>query len=102
MDKKIIELKEVTEVQIAKNAEFYTWSYTGGLSCIDRFFCSMQVLSEWESLWYGATISGVPQHLNSLAYYGEYLRGILYSLFVEHSLFDSYVGSCISAMARIS
>ena len=29
---------------------------------------------------------GVPQHLNSLAYYGEYLRGILHSLFVEHKL----------------
>lgn len=29
---------------------------------------------------------GVPQHLNSLAYYGEYLRDILYSIFVEHEL----------------
>ena len=29
---------------------------------------------------------GVPQHLNSLAYYGEYLREILHSLFVEHKL----------------
>lgn len=29
---------------------------------------------------------GVPQHLNSLAYYGEYLREILHNLFVEHRL----------------
>lgn len=29
---------------------------------------------------------GVPQHLNSLAYYGEYIRDILYKLFVEHKI----------------
>lgn len=39
---------------------------------------------------------GVPQHLNSLAYYGEYLRKILYTLFVEHRLsiplWDMHIG----------
>lgn len=39
---------------------------------------------------------GVPQHLNSLAYYGEYLREILYHLFVEHKLeiplWDMHIG----------
>ena len=29
---------------------------------------------------------GVPQHLNSLAYYGRYLRKILHTLFIEHKL----------------
>lgn len=39
---------------------------------------------------------GVPQHLNSLAYYGEYLRDILHSVFVEHKLeipmWDMHIG----------
>ena len=38
----------------------------------------------------------MPQHLNSLAYYGEYLRGILYTLFVEHKctmpMWDMHIG----------
>ena len=29
---------------------------------------------------------GVPQHLNSLAYYGKYLRKVLHTLFIEHKL----------------
>lgn len=39
---------------------------------------------------------GVPQHLNSLAYYGEYLRKILHTVFVEHKLsipmWDMHIG----------
>ena len=39
---------------------------------------------------------GVPQHLNSLAYYGRYLRKVLYTLFVEHKLslplWDMHIG----------
>ena len=39
---------------------------------------------------------GVPQHLNSLAYYGKYLRKVLYTLFVEHELsmplWDMHIG----------
>ena len=39
---------------------------------------------------------GVPQHVNSLSYYGEYLRGILKTLFVEHKLtipmWDMHIG----------
>ena len=39
---------------------------------------------------------GVPQHLNSLAYYGEYLRNILHSVFVEHKfeipMWDMHIG----------
>ena len=39
---------------------------------------------------------GVPQHLNSLAYYGEYLREILRQLFIEHKLeipmWDMHIG----------
>lgn len=29
---------------------------------------------------------GIPQHLNSLAYYGRYLREALYTIFVKHKL----------------
>lgn len=29
---------------------------------------------------------GIPQHLNSLAYYGRYLREVLHTVFVEHKL----------------
>ena len=29
---------------------------------------------------------GIPQHLNSLAYYGRYLREVLHTIFVEHKL----------------
>ena len=29
---------------------------------------------------------GIPQHLNSLAYYGRYLREILHRIFIEHKL----------------
>ena len=39
---------------------------------------------------------GVPQHLNSLAYYGNYLRDILRNIFVEHKLeipmWDMHIG----------
>ena len=39
---------------------------------------------------------GVPQHLNSLAYYGKYLRKVLYTLFIEHKLslplWDMHIG----------
>ena len=39
---------------------------------------------------------GVPQHLNSLAYYGRYLRQVLYTLFIEHKLslplWDMHIG----------
>ena len=39
---------------------------------------------------------GVPQHLNSLAYYGDYLREILHRLFIEHKLeipmWDMHIG----------
>ena len=38
----------------------------------------------------------MPQHLNSLAYYGEYLRNILHSVFVEHKfeipMWDMHIG----------
>ena len=37
----------------------------------------------------------MPRHLNSLAYYGEYLRNILHSVFVEHNLnshVDMHIG----------
>lgn len=39
---------------------------------------------------------GVPQHLNSLAYYGKYLRKVLHTLFIEHKLslplWDMHIG----------
>lgn len=39
---------------------------------------------------------GVPQHLNALAYYGRYLRNILHSIFIDHSLklplWDMHIG----------
>ena len=39
---------------------------------------------------------GVPQHLNSLAYYGKYLRKVLHTLFIEYKLslplWDMHIG----------
>ena len=51
---------------------------------IISFFIYYQFASNGKSLVWSH--DGIPQHLNSLAYYGRYLRKALYTIFVEHKL----------------
>ena len=65
-----------------KNADFY-FLYTIAFAGIALFLYMRFYLNGKSLIW---SHDGVPQHLNSLAYYGRYLRKILYTLFVEHKL----------------
>jgi len=48
------------------------------------FFIYYQFAGNGKSLVWSH--DGIPQHLNSLAYYGRYLREVLHTVFVEHKL----------------
>lgn len=63
-----------------KNTEFYI-VYTVVFLLIALFLYLRFYLNGKSLVW---SHDGVPQHLNSLSYYGRYLRGILYTIFVEH------------------
>ncbi len=75
-----------------KNADFYL-VYTLTFLALSLFLFLQFYLNGKSLVW---KHDGVPQHLNSLSYYGEYLRGILYSLFVEHKckipMWDMHIG----------
>ena len=58
----------------SKNTEFYI-VYTVAFLLIAFFLYLRFYLNGKSLVW---SHDGVPQHLNSLAYYGRYLRGILY------------------------
>ena len=73
----------------SKNTEFYI-VYTVAFLQIALFLYMRFYLNGKSLVW---SHDGVPQHLNSLAYYGRYLRRILYTIFVEHTFFDTNVGS---------
>lgn len=75
-----------------RNTDFYLL-YTAAFLAVAlalylRFFTNGKSL-----VW---SHDGVPQHLNSLAYYGRYLRQVLYTLFIEHKLslplWDMHIG----------
>ena len=78
--------------QKTKNTDFYL-IYAIAFLAVSLFLLSRFYLNGKSLVW---KHDGVPQHLNSLAYYGEYLRGILRSLFVEHKLkipmWDMHIG----------
>lgn len=67
--------------------------YTVFFLLISAFLFSYFYLNGKSVIW---SHDGVPQHVNSLSYYGEYLRGILKSIFVEHDLsipmWDMHIG----------
>ena len=65
-----------------KNADFYLF-YTLAFAGIALFLYMRFYLNGKSLVW---SHDGVPQHLNSLAYYGRYLRKILHTLFIEHKL----------------
>ena len=79
-------------LQKTKNTDFYL-IYTIAFLVISAFLISRFYLNGKSLVW---KHDGVPQHLNSLAYYGEYLRKILHSLFVEHKfsipMWDMHIG----------
>ena len=83
-------MKKITSK--TKNADFYL-VYTLTFLALSLFLFLQFYLNGKSLVW---KHDGVPQHLNSLSYYGEYLRGILYSLFVEHkckiSMWDMHIG----------
>ena len=75
-----------------RNIDFYLF-YTLAFSVVAlalylKFFTNGKSL-----VW---SHDGVPQHLNSLAYYGKYLRKVLHTLFIEHKLslplWDMHIG----------
>lgn len=67
--------------------------YTLAFAVISLFLYSYFYLNGKSMVW---SHDGVPQHVNSLAYYGRYLREILHTLFVEHRLsipmWDMHIG----------
>ena len=75
-----------------KNTEFYI-VYTVAFLLIAFFLYLRFYLNGKSLVW---SHDGVPQHLNSLSYYGRYLRGILYTIFVEHRfsipMWDLHIG----------
>ena len=83
-------MKKITSK--TKNADFYL-VYTLTFLALSLFLFLQFYLNGKSLVW---KHDGVPQHLNSLSYYGEYLRGILYSLFVEHKckipMWDMHIG----------
>ena len=83
-------MKKITSK--TKNADFYL-TYTLTFLMLSLFLFMQFYLNGKSLVW---KHDGVPQHLNSLSYYGEYLRGILYSLFVEHKwkipMWDMHIG----------
>ena len=83
-------MKKITSK--TKNADFYL-IYTLTFLVLSLFLFMQFYLNGKSLVW---KHDGVPQHLNSLSYYGEYLRGILYSLFVEHKwkipMWDMHIG----------
>ena len=64
------------------NADFYI-TYTIVFSIISLFLYMRFQLNGKSLIW---SHDGIPQHLNTLAYYGRYLRNILYTVLVEHKL----------------
>ena len=83
-------MKKITSK--TKKADFYL-IYTLTFLVLSLFLFMQFYLNGKSLVW---KHDGVPQHLNSLSYYGEYLRGILYSLFVEHKwkipMWDMHIG----------
>lgn len=75
-----------------QNTDFYIL-YTIAFAVISLFIFFWFFLNGKSLVW---THDGVPQHVNSLAYYGRYLREILYHLFAEHKLsvpmWDMHIG----------
>lgn len=67
--------------------------YTLAFIVLSLFLYSFFCLNGKSMVW---SHDGVPQHVNSLAYYGRYLREILHTLFVEHRLsipmWDMHIG----------
>ena len=72
--------------------DFYAL-YTVAFSLISLFIFMCFYLNGKSLIW---SHDGVPQHVNSLAYYGKYLREILYTLLKEHRLsvpmWDMHIG----------
>ena len=63
-----------------KKADFYIL-YTVVFAAISLFVYSYFYLNGKSLIW---SHDGVPQHINALAYYGEYLRNVLKNLAVNH------------------
>mgnify|MGYP004466738711 FL=1 len=75
-----------------RKADFYIL-YTIAFGAISLFIYSYFYLNGKSLIW---SHDGVPQHVNSLAYYGEYIRKVLHTLLVEHKLsmpmWDIHIG----------
>lgn len=75
-----------------EKADFYVL-YAAVFFVISLFIFLCFYLNGKSLIW---SHDGVPQHVNSLAYYGKYLRGILSALFREHRLsvpmWDMHIG----------
>lgn len=67
--------------------------YTLAFAVISLFLYSFFYLNGKSLIW---SHDGVPQHVNSLAYYGKYLREIFHTLVTEHRLsipmWDMHIG----------
>lgn len=67
--------------------------YTLAFAAISLFLYSFFYMNGKSLIW---SHDGVPQHVNSLAYYGKYLRDIFHTLVTEHKLsipmWDMHIG----------
>lgn len=76
-----------------ENRKDFYLLYTLAFAAISAFLFLYFYFNEKSLIW---SHDGVPQHLNSLAYYGRYLREILHTIFVEHKLeipsWDMHIG----------
>lgn len=76
-----------------KNKKWFYLLYTAVFAGIAAFLFLYFYLNEKSLIW---SHDGVPQHLNSLAYYGRYLREVIRTLFTEHRLvlpsWDMHIG----------
>ena len=86
-------MKKNKSIKVRQNKIDYYLAYTLAFGIIATFLYMRFYMNGKSVVW---SHDGVPQHLNSLAYYGRYLRGILKSIFIDHklsiSMWDLHIG----------
>lgn len=86
------EKEKAKEKHMRKKKNFYLL-YTVVFAAMSLFIFSYFSLNGKSLVW---SHDGVPQHVNSLAYYGRYLREVLKTIFVDHSfrlpMWDMHIG----------
>ena len=72
-------MKKTKNIERFKFYGGYTVLFTICMICTSLYF----IYNKSTFIW---SVDGISQHYNALAYYGEYLRDILWNLFEKHSI----------------